>query len=74
MPCQKNKYIDCQMISFLSFVKCLIIWKINLFYYTFVVHFYNYIKIMEMVKTAVITIVCVIIGVMLAKYIEDAMA
>lgn len=29
---------------------------------------------MEMVKTAVITIVCVIIGVMLAKYIEDAMA
>jgi hypothetical protein len=29
---------------------------------------------MEMVKTAVITIVCVIIGVMLAKYIEEAMA
>jgi hypothetical protein len=29
---------------------------------------------MEMVKTAVITIVCVIIGVMLAKYIEDAIA
>ena len=28
---------------------------------------------MEMVKTAVITIVCVIIGVMLAKYIEDAL-
>jgi hypothetical protein len=29
---------------------------------------------MEMVKTSIITIVCVIIGVMLAKYIEDAMA
>lgn len=29
---------------------------------------------MEMVKTSIITIVCVVIGVMLAKYIEDAMA
>jgi len=29
---------------------------------------------MEIVKTSVITIICVIIGVMLAKYIEDAMA
>lgn len=29
---------------------------------------------MEIVKTSVITIVCVVIGVMLAKAIEEAMA